>query len=329
MKIAKFTQYGPPEVIKFEEIPVPEIMDDELLIKVVSTSVTVADVRIRGANFPKGYGVIALPILGLFSPSKKVQIPGTVYSGEVVKVGSKVKEFQVGDEVMGMKTPPNFGTYCEYIAVGEGSAVTKKPKSISHQKAAGLLFGGTTALYFLRDLGKIKKDDKVLIVGSSGAVGTNLVQLAKYFGAEVSGVCGPKNVVLVKKLGATKVFDYTKVDINSVDKYDLVINTAPGYDLDTLLNLANEKGKLLLVLSDLWGLIVSIFPFLKPNKGNKKIIVGVAPERKEDVEFLAKLASKGELDAVIDKTYKFDEVVEAHRYVDMGHKVGNVILEIN
>lgn len=329
MKIARFTEYGPAEVIRFEEQDVPTAGAGQLLVKVHSTAVTVADSRIRGANFPKGYGLIAKPLLGLFKPNKNVQILGSIYSGEVVKTGSGVTSFNIGEMVMGMKSPPNLGTYAEFIVVDEKSAVAHKPDSLSHNDAAGLLFGATTALYFLRDLGAIKKGDKVLVVGASGAVGTNAVQLAKYYGAVVTGVCSTKNIQLVKDLGADYVIDYTQEKILGSGSYDLVLNVAPGLDVNQLTSLVSPGGKVLVVLSDLWGLLQAMIPLLRNSSARSTDVkAGVAPERKEDVVLLADLSAKGVLKVVIDKVYPFDEIVDAHRHVDTGHKVGNVVLEM-
>lgn len=330
MKIAKFTQYGSPEVIHIEESPMPKIGDSQILVKVFATSVTVADARIRGANFPKGFSFLARLFFGLFAPNKKNQVLGAVYSGKIVEVGNDVKTFKVDDEVMGMKSATNLGTYAEYIAIEEDSAVIKKPKNLKHTEAAGLLFGGTTALYYLRDLGKVKKGEKITVIGASGAVGTNAVQIARYFGAEVFAVCGPKNLDLVKKLGAHKVIDYTKQKIDSLKESDLVLVAAPGYKTNLLLSDLKAKGRLLLVLSDLKDMIMASLPYLfRTKKEDKKILIGVAPEKKEDIQFLADLASKGIIKVAIDKEYRFNQVVEAHRLVDTGHKAGNVILLIS
>lgn len=329
MKVAKFKKYGPPGVIHFEDVPVPTIGSTELLIKVRTTAVTVADARIRAANFPKGYGIIARPLLGLFKPRQSVQVLGTVYSGVVTNVGKDVTSFKVGDEVMGMRTPPNLGTYVEYIVVDSDSAIAVKPRELSHIDASGLLFGGTTALYFLRDLAKIKSGDEILVIGASGAVGTNMIQLARYYGAKVTAVCSEKNKELVKELGAHQVIDYTTQKFDSFGKYDLVASMAPGYELKHLAVLLKSSGKLLLILSDFWELIQANVAWLRPKSLRlKKILVGVAPERKEDVELLAKLAADGLIKVVIDKVYPFERVVEAHEHVDTGHKVGNVVLEM-
>ncbi len=329
MKAVVFRQYGPPEVLKIEELSKPITKIGEILVRNKATAVTAADYRIRGANFPKGMGLFARLYMGFFKPKEKVQILGTGFSGVVEAVGENVSLFKKGDAVFGMKTPPNFGTYAEFLVVDENSAVTIKPKSMSHQDAAGVVFGGTTALYFLRDLGRLKKDETILINGASGAVGTNAVQLAKYYGAKVTAVCSSKNVKLVKSLGADKVIDYTKEDVTKAGTFDVVFTAAPSLDTDDLIALTKPDGRVLLVLTDMMGMLNAKLPFLR-NKSSRSMqfIDGIAPERREDIRFLAELMEKKKLKVVIDKQFSLDEIVKAHQYADTGHKVGNVIVAI-
>lgn len=327
MKAIRFTQYGAPNVLQLTEAPTPK--PNEILVKNHAFAVTAADIRIRGAKFPKGLGFLAKLFLGLFAPRTYIQIPGTTLAGEVTAVGAQVSEFAVGDKVLGMKSPPNFGTYVEYLTIPQDSAVTRLPKSLSFEEGAALLFGGTTALYFLRDLGKITKGESILVIGASGAVGTNAVQLAKHFGAKVTGVCSAKNTPLVKSLGADHVIDYKTQPLDACGPYDIVLNAAQELSVDTLAKLVRPGGKVLLVLSDLFGMLQSSLPFLQSTQAKKvNLLNGTAPERKADVQFLSELASSGKLKAVIDKEYAFEEIVAAHEYVDKGHKVGNVIVRI-
>lgn len=330
MKIAVFRKYGPPEVIKIETAPLPHFTANQILIKNRATAVTAADYRIRGAKFPKGLGTLARLYFGLKTPRRNFQILGTTFSGLVEAVGENVTKFKPGDEVTGIKSPSNIGTYTEYLVIDENSAVVQKPKDITHSDAAGVLFGGTTALYFLRDLAQIQKNQTILIHGASGAVGTNAVQLAKYYGAKVTAVCSTKNIGLVKSLGADNVVDYTKSTVAKAGKFDLVFTAAPGLNIDDLIALSKPKGKILLVLSDLIGMLQAALPFLREsNSHGIKFINGTTPERAEDIQFLIDLLEKKILRVVIDKEYTLDEIVEAHRYAETGHKVGNVILNFS
>lgn len=329
MKAAVFRQYGPPEVLKVEEVPKPIPLEGQILVRNKATAVTAADYRIRGANFPKGMGLLAKLYMGYPKPRKSIQILGGGFSGVVESVGKNVRHFKKGDHVLGMKTPPNMGTYAEFLVIDEDSAVTIKPRSISHQDAVGMVFGGTTALYFLRDLGRLKKGETILINGASGAVGTNAVQLAKYYGAKVTAICSTKNVALVKSLGADKVIDYTKEDVSQIGTFDVVFTSAPGLDTDDLIALSKPNGRVLLVLTDLAGMLKAKLPFLR-KKSSKSIqfIDGTAPERKDDIAFLVDLMEKKKLKAVIDKEYPLTEIVEAHSYADTGHKAGNLIINL-
>jgi NADPH:quinone reductase-like Zn-dependent oxidoreductase len=215
------------------------------------------------------------------------------------------------------------------LTIPQDAAVAHLPKSLSFEEGAALLFGGTTALYFLRDLGKITKGESILIIGASGAVGTNAVQLAKHFGAKVTGVCSAKNAPLVKSLGADQVIDYHTQPLELYGPYDMVLNAAQELSVDALAKLVRPGGKVLLVLSDLLGMLQSSLLFLQSAQAKKvKFLNGTAPERKEDVQLLTELAASGKLKAVIDKEYTFDEIVDAHRYVDTGRKVGNVIVRV-
>jgi NADPH:quinone reductase-like Zn-dependent oxidoreductase len=316
MKAAIFEKYGPPEVLQVKDITMPVPGDNEILVKVINCAVTAADCRIRGSNFPKGFTLLARLAFGVFKPRNKIL--GSCFSGLVTDVGSAVTKFKVGDVVFGM-TGMKFGAYAEYIVIDENKTVLKKPVHLSFEDAAALSFGGTTALFFLRDKVKIQKGHKILINGASGAVGTNAVQIAKYYGAVVTGVCSTTNVDFVKTLGADNIIDYTKQDLLSVDdKYDVILDTVGNISIDNGLKLLTEKGVFVVVvgaLSDLLSL-------------NKKVVKGTASEKVEDLNFLADLVEQNKLRVVIDKVYSFENIVEAHRYASTGHKRGNVILQI-
>lgn len=316
MKIVQIEKYGAPEVLHIVEVPKPEIKENEILVKVKSVAVTAADARIRAARFPKGFGYLARLIFGVFKP--RIKVLGGTYSGVVAAVGKQVTEFHAGDEVCGM-TGVSMGTYAEYIVIKSLQHIVRKPQHVTHEQAAGVLFGGTAALYFVRDLTQVSSGEKVLVNGASGAVGTNAVQLATYYGAEVNGVTSAKNASLVKRLGATQVIDYSHQDISELkEKYDVV--------LDTVGNVSPNLSKVLLTPRGRMGLIVASLGEMLTAKGPVK--VGTASENKEDIEFLLSLVDQGKLDVVIDHVYPLSEVVTAHQQVDSGHKVGNIILNL-
>jgi NADPH:quinone reductase-like Zn-dependent oxidoreductase len=317
MKAAIFDKYGLPEVLRVDEVKKPSPNENEILIKVKNCAVTSGDNRIRGAEFPRGFSFMARLMFGVSAPRNKIL--GSSFSGIVENIGSKVTHFKVGDEVMGM-TGVSFGAYAEYLTIAESKAVIKKPVAITHEDASAISFGGTTALFFLRDKVKISRGDKVLVNGASGAVGTNALQIAKYYGAIVTAVCSSSNIELVKSLGADKVIDYTKQDlIEEKDKYDIVMDTVGNIPVNKGLELLTEKGVLILVVAGLPEML----------KFNKRIIHGTAPEKKEDLQFLVNLTQQGKLIVVIDKVYRLEDIVDAHKHVATGHKKGNIVLQVS
>jgi NADPH:quinone reductase-like Zn-dependent oxidoreductase len=271
---------------------------------------------------PVGFGFISRLIFGVSRP--KQPILGTELAGEIESVGKKVKKFKVGDQVF-VFSGAAMGCYVEYKCMPEDGAVSLKPFNLTYDEAAAISFGGTTALDFFKR-GKLQSGEKVLVNGASGGVGTAAVQLAKHFGAEVTGVCSTTNIELVKSLGANHVIDYTKEDFtdNGIT-YDIIVDTAGTAPFSRIKDSLKEGGRLLLVLGGLpdmlqipWVLMTS----------NKKIIAGPASERVEDLHFLAKLAETGEFKPVIDRRYPFEQIAEAHSYVDTGRKKGNVVITL-
>lgn len=316
MKAAVTENYGAPEVVNIKEVATPIAKEDELLIKVIASSVNIGDARIRGAKFPPGFSIPARLMFGIFKPRKKIL--GSTFSGTVESIGKNVKNFQVGDNVIGM-SGMKMGAHAEYLTISENKPVLKIPNNLNPIEAAALPFGATTALYYLRDLGKVKQGQKLLINGASGAVGTNAIQIAKYYGAVVTAVCSGANHDLVTSLGADKVIDYTKVNfLETNEKYDLILDTVGNLSINKTLEKLNDNGHLLLVVAGLKDMIFT----------KKNVLQGTAVERKEDLEFLLGLVTKGKLKVVIDKVYKLEEIVEAYRHVDSGHKKGNVVISI-
>lgn len=320
MRAAVYQAYGAPEVLDLQEVAKPSPKDDEILIKVHATTVTSADVRLRAFNMPPIFWLPGRLMLGLTKP--KNSILGAEFAGEVEAVGRDVKRFKTGDQVFGLNV---YGCYAEYKCVPEAAAVAIKPVNVTYEEAAAIPFGALTALFFLRS-GKIQGGQKVLINGASGSVGTAAVQLAKHFGAEVTGVCSTANLELVKSLGADKVVDYTKEDFtrNGVT-YDIIFDTVGKTSFASCKKSLNQSGFYLAAITGAAEIGQMLWTSLR---GGKKVIGGVSTEKREDLDFLSELIEAGKIRAVIDRRYPLAEIAEAHRYVDKGHKKGNVVIAV-
>jgi NADPH:quinone reductase-like Zn-dependent oxidoreductase len=322
MKAIICTGYGPPEVLQFAEIEKPVPKANEVLIKVKATTVAVADSRIRSFTVPASVWLPARLALGLTKPRKKVL--GVELAGEIESVGKDVHRFKKGDQVFAAALN-DFGAHAEYKCLPEDGPIAIKPSNISYEQAAALPIGARTALHFLRK-GNIRKDQKVLIYGASGSVGTYAVQLARYFGAEVTGVCSTANLELVRSLGADKVIDYTKLDFAAqLEKYDMVLMVIDKLPFSICEDVLKEEGVYLNVTDPIKS-FRQIWTSLTTKK--KIIMSGNVPDKAEDLIFLKELVESGALKPVIDKIYDFQQIVEAHRYVDKGHKKGNVIIKV-
>ncbi len=322
MKAIVCSKFGPPDVLALKEIPKPTPKDDEVLIKLRATTVTAGDWRVRSRNLPKGFGLLGPLVLGFSKPRQPIL--GTELSGEIEATGKAVSKFKVGDQVFAF-TVTKMGCYVEFKCVAEGGGVAPKPLELSHEEAAALSFGGTTALGFLRKAG-IRAGDKVLVNGASGGVGTAAVQLAKHFGAEVTGVCSTGNLELVRSIGADKVVDYTHEDFSrNGETYDIIVDTAGTAPFSRSKASLKDGGRLLLVLGTLPEMLRA--PWVSMT-GSKKVIAGVPAWSGEDLRFLAGLAEGGRFKPVIDRRYAFERMADAHRYVDTGHKRGNVVVTL-
>lgn len=323
MKAITYYEYGAPEVLQLREVATPTPKDDEVLIRIRATAVNSGDARIRGLNVPAGFGLLTRLMFGFFRPRKPIL--GNVLAGTVEAVGGAVTNFQVGDAVFAMDSGA-MGAYAEYKVMPAGGAIARKPEQLSFEEAASLPFGGTTALTFLRDMGKLQAGEKVLINGASGAVGTAAVQLAKHFGAEVTAVSSAANHELVRSLGADRVIDYKSEDFtqNGVS-YDIIMDTVGNVPWSRAHGSLNTGGRLLVVAGSLSDMLRMPWVALT---SDKKLLAGVATESAADLQLLAELTENGAYRPVVDRRYPLEQMAEAHRYVDGGHKRGNVVIAV-
>jgi NADPH:quinone reductase-like Zn-dependent oxidoreductase len=323
MKAIVYTKYGLPDVLQLTEVekPIPE--DNEVLVRIYATTVTATE-----CTFRKGEPFISRLFIGPIRP--RITRLGEELAGEIEAIGKDVRLFKKGDQVFG-SAGPGFGAYAEYICLPENGVLAIKPANMTYEEAASSCDGVLTALPFLRDKGHIQSGQKLLIYGASGSVGTAAVQLGKYFGAEVTGVCSTTNLELVRSLGADKVIDYTEEDfIRDGQTYDIIFDTVGKTSFSRCKSSLKQKGIYLEA-----GFGMAIFPQVLWTSmvGGKKARIaatGLRPPREKikDLIFLKELMEVGKIKPVIDRRYPLEQIAEAHRYVDTGHKKGNVVITL-
>ena len=319
MKAIVYTQYGSPDVLQFKEVEKPLPKNNEVLIRVIATTVNRTDCGFRNPE----YLAVRL-VSGLFKPKK--QILGSELAGIVVATGKNVKTFKPGDAIFGLSTF-NFGAHAEYVCISEEKSITTKPANKSFNEAAAVCDGGFLALAFIKKI-DFSNSPNILINGASGSIGSASVQLAKYFGAKVTAVCNTKDFKLLKSLGADVVIDYTKEDFTkNGQQYDVVIDAVGKSSYFRCKKILKPKG--IYISTELGYLSQNIFlALLTPLFGGKKVLFPMPKDTKEDIVFLKELMETGKYKAVIDRIYPFEELIEATRYVEIGEKVGNVVITI-
>lgn len=317
MNAAVYTQYGTPDVLQIRSIAKPSPKDHEILIKVHATAATSGDCRLRKAD-PFGVRLF----FGLFKP--RLSVLGGVFSGEIEAVGAGVTRFSAGDLAFGSTTMA-FGAYAEYLCLPETGPIAPKPTALTHSEAASLPFGGATALRFLQKA-HLQAGQKVLIYGASGAIGTAAVQIAKYFGAEVTAVCSTQNLELVRSLGADHVIDYTQTDFSkSGPHFDVVYETVNKASVSACAAVVKKGGKLILGAAMLREMLQGTG--LSIRRGFQLIAGPITPVA-ADILLLQKMAETGHLKPVIDQEYPLQHIADAHRYVEQGRKKGNVVVSL-
>jgi NADPH:quinone reductase-like Zn-dependent oxidoreductase len=315
MKAIVYTKFGPPDVLQLQDVEKPAPKDNEVLIKIVATTVVKEDPDWRASPGFNGFLKPRHPILG------------QELAGEIESIGGAVTRFKPGDQVFGFDM---FGANAEYKCMPEGGALAIKPANMSYEEAASVPNGALTALPFLRDKGNIQSGQSVLIYGASGSVGTAAVQLAKYYGAKVTGVCSTANLEWVKSLGADQAIDYTQEDFTESGKtYDIIFDTVGKRTFSECKGSLTDEGIYLTTVPTPVMMLQALWP-AKRGKRAKFVAAGLRPAREKikDLVFLTELIEAGKIKAVIDRCYPLEQTAEAHRYVEKGHKKGNVVITV-
>jgi NADPH:quinone reductase-like Zn-dependent oxidoreductase len=316
MKAIVYTKFGPPEVLHLQELEKPTPKDNEVLIRIYATSVVKEDPDMRASP---GFNGILKP---------RNPILGQELAGEIESIGKEVTRFKRGDQVFGIAA---FGAYAEYKCMPGDGALARKPLNMSYEQAASVPNGALTALPFLRDKGNIRSGQTVLIYGASGSVGAAAVQLARYYGAKVTGVCSTTNLEWVKSLGADQCIDYTREDFTENGKtYDIIFDTVGKRSFAECKDSLTDDGIYLTTVPTPVIMFQALWPAKGGGKKGKFMAAGLRPAREKvkDLVFLTELIEAGQIKAVIDRCYPLGQIVEAHRYVEEGHKKGNVVISV-
>ncbi len=323
MKAILVTGYGGPEVLQIKDVATPSPKENEVLIKIHAAAVNNTD-----TTFRKGKPFISRFFTGLSKP--KHSIPGDVLAGEITEKGKNVTRFRIGDRVYGY-TSGTLGAHAEYICLPENSAIIKIPQNTGYDEAAGIVDGGHTALVFLSDKGKISDKQNVLIYGASGSVGTAAVQIANSYGAEVTSVCSTAKIEMIKAIGAKRIIDYTKKDFTQEnEKYDIIFDTVAKKSFSQCKNVLAENGIYLTTIPTPRVLIKRLFQSKDRGKRSFFIAAGLKPvnQKIENLKYISELVKIKKMKPIIDRVYSIDDIAEAHRYVEKGHKKGNVVIKI-
>lgn len=320
MRAAIHKKYGPPEVIHFADIPIPQPKANEVLVKIIATTVNRTDTGFRKAE----YFIIRF-FAGFFKP--KNQILGTEFSGIIESIGSDVKTFKIGDQVFGLNTY-KFGTHAEYVCIKENGSIAIKPSNMSFEEAAAVCDGLMLAINYVRKIDFSTKP-KILINGASGSIGSAAVQLCRYYGAQITAVCGTKNLELIKSLGADEVIDYHKIDFTKNGQlYNVVLDAVGKSSFFKCKKILKPKG--VYYSTELGYLSQNVFlALVSPLSRGKKVGFPIPTDNQMDILEFKQIIEEGNYRAVIDNVYPFDQIVEATQYVETGHKTGNVVIRVS
>jgi NADPH:quinone reductase-like Zn-dependent oxidoreductase len=322
MRAAVCRAYGPPDVVRIEEVERPEPKPDEMLIRIRATTVSSGDWRVRSLNVPRGMGLMVRAVFGFTRPRNPIL--GTELAGDIDAVGAGVTRFKPGDAVIGYPSFPN-GCHAQYRTMRETDRIVMKPGHLSCEEAAAMCFGGATALDFLRDRAKLQAGEDLLVIGASGALGSAALQIGKHLGARVTAVCSTANSDLVRSLGADRVIDYTREDVRGGNAaYDVIFDTVGEASFATHEALLKPRGRLLLLAAGLPEMLSAV----GSKRAGKRVFAGPAKETLEHLTALCALAEAGVYRPVIDQVFPFERIAEAHARVETRRKRGSVVVTI-
>ena len=321
MRAVTSHRYGPPEVLRIEEVPLPNVGPRDVRVAVHATTVTSGDARLRALRSPAIFWLPLRLAFGLLRPRQP--ITGMAFAGRVEVVGASVTRFTPGQAVFGITTR---GANAEFMTIHEDAAIAPRPMGLSDAEAAALPFGAMSALVFLRDVARLREGERVLVVGAAGAVGVHAVQLCRHFGAHVTGLCSADAIPLMDRLAADVVLDRALHDVSQGEgRFDIILDTVGGLRFAQIRHLLPAQGRYVTLSFGLRELLGMLWSWLRPGP---RLLCGFAGNTAEDLAVIAGLAESGALRAVISRSYRLEEAMEAHRLVDSGHKRGSVVLQV-